>query len=305
VTTDILLLGGGGFIGSALARQLGNQGHRVHILSKNCTTRMDTTHVCIHPGSLDNQSILENCLQVCGIVVHLASCTTPGTSSRNPACEAELNLAPTLRSLEILSRYPDKRLIFISSGGTLYGNPASIPAHEEMRLQPLSYHGAGKVALESFITAFAHLNRYPVTIVRPANIYGPGQPLRSGFGFIRTVLEHLLKGTELEIWGDGESIIRDFLHIDDMIAALIGLMEIKPQHTTYNVGSATGYSLNQVIDIATAISGRQPRVDYRPARQVDVHEIVLDTRRIRQETGWHPSISLEKGMRSTWEWLTR
>jgi len=299
---NILLLGGAGFIGTALARRLCENKFNVHILSKLFPALQIESNMIIHQGNLDDREILERVLPECKTIIHLASSSTPGSSSRQPALEADKNITPTLRFLDILQSYKNIHLIFVSSGGTLYGNPVSNPVNENHPLNPLSFHGAGKVAIETFLRTFSTFPENMTTIVRPSNVYGPGQPLRSGFGVIRTMLEHVHRGTVMEIWGDGTTV-RDFLYIDDMISALIRLIDLFMDNNTYNVGSGIGYSLKQLKAIIESVCGKKLAAIYRPSRKTDVKEIVLDSSRIIKKTKWYPAISLEQGIELTWKWL--
>jgi UDP-glucose 4-epimerase len=300
---NILLLGGGGFIGTALARRLCKNNFNVHILSKHLSTQQLDSNMTFHKGNLDDSKILERALPECKTIIHLASSTTPGSSSRQPVLEADKNITPTLRFLDILQGYKNIHMIFVSSGGTLYGNPESTPVDETHLLNPLSFHGAGKVAIETFLRTFSTFPENTTTIVRPSNVYGPGQPLRSGFGVIRTMLEHVSHDTVMEIWGDGTSV-RDFLYIDDMVSALIGLIDYPDDNNTYNVGTGIGYSLNQLMEIIESVCGKKVPAIYRPSRKTDVKTIVLDSTRFMKKTKWNPSVSLEQGIELTWKWLT-
>lgn len=299
---NILLLGGGGFIGTALARRLCEKKFNVHILSRHFPARQIAPNMIFHKGNLDDREILERVLPECKTIIHLASSTTPGSSSRQPALEADKNITPTLRFLDILQSYKNFHIIFVSSGGTLYGNPESTPVDETHPLTPLSFHGAGKVAIETFLRTLSTFPEKSTTIVRPSNVYGPGQPLRSGFGVIRTMLEHIRCGTVMEIWGDGTSI-RDFLYIDDMLAALIHLIDFPHDNNTYNVGSGIGYSLNQLKEIIESVCGKKLHAIYRSSRKTDVKSIVLDSSHLVEKTKWHPAVSLEQGIELTWKWL--
>lgn len=299
---NILLLGGGGFIGTALSRCLCKNKFNVHILSRHFSARQIEPNMIFYQGSMDDRKILERVLPECKTIIHLASSTTPGSSSRQPALEADKNITPTLRFLDILQSYKNFHIIFVSSGGTLYGNPESTPVNETYLLNPLSFHGAGKVAIETFLKTFSTFPEKNITIVRPSNVYGPGQSLHRGFGVIRTMLEHVLSGTMMEIWGDGTSI-RDFLYIEDMLAALVCLIDLPHDNNTYNVGSGIGYSLNQLKEIIESVCGKKLHAIYRPSRQIDVKTIVLDSSRLIKKTKWHPSVSLEQGIDFTWKWL--
>ena len=197
---SVLLLGGAGFIGSALAKRLEQEDITVHIVGRHDAAR------------------LGNILPQCGTVIHLASATTPGSSASHPDLELD-NLTLTLRLLELMQNQPDTHLIFFSSGGTVYGNPQRLPVAEDAPIAPLSNHGAGKAAQEAFCQAFRAAG-HAVTILRPANAYGPGQTMRGGFGLVRTMLEHARAGTAMEIWGDGENV-RDFIYIGDVVEACL------------------------------------------------------------------------------------
>ena len=278
----VLLLGGNGFIGSALAGRLEEEKTTVCIVGRN------------------NGDLLEKALPECGTVVHLASATTPGSSARHPDLERG-NLALTLRLLELLENQPETHLIFFSSGGTVYGNPDRLPVTEDAPMAPLSNHGAGKAAQEVFCQAFRSRG-HAVTILRPSNAYGPGQTLRQGFGLVRTLLEHATNDTPFKIWGDGESV-RDFIYIDDIVEATTRLIKLPLDSGTYNIGSGMGYSINQVIGIVRTISGAKLRTIYRPARGIDVRNVTLDSTRLKALLSWTPEIGLEDGVRRTLTWL--
>lgn len=278
----VLLLGGGGFIGGALARQLQQEKLPVHIVVRHDVDQ------------------LEQVLPQCSTVIHLASATTPGSAARQPSLELG-NLALTFRLLDLLRAQPQTHLIFFSSGGTVYGNPQRLPVTEDSPIAPLSNHGAGKAAQEAFCQALRAQGR-AVTILRPSNAYGPGQTIKSGFGLVRTLLEHARLGTAMEIWGDGENV-RDFIYIDDIVEATLRLIRQPQDCGTYNLGSGMGYSINQVKDVVEQVCGRTLSTTYRPARGMDVRSVVLDNSRLNARLGWQPGVGLADGLARTWEWL--
>jgi UDP-glucose 4-epimerase len=279
---DVLLLGGTGFIGSALAKRLKQEKTSAHVL-----------------GRLDVER-LEHVLPQCGTVIQLASATTPGSSATQPHLELD-NLALTLRLLTRLKQQPETHLIFFSSGGTIYGNPDRLPVTEDSPIAPLSNHGAGKASQEAFFQA-ARAQGHAVTILRPSNAYGPGQRLKSGFGLVRTMVEHARTGIPLEIWGDGENV-RDFIYIDDIVEACTRFIKLPEDSGTYNLGTGIGFSINQVRGLVEATTGTELRAVYRPARGTDVRSVVLDNSRLNARLGWQPGIGLAQGVASTWEAL--
>lgn len=301
--TGVLLIGGRGFIGRPLARALADKGHRVHVLSPGCDpgTRDDIQH---HRGSQDDARALAPLLDECDCVIHLASSSTPGSSAREPLEELEANLSPALRLIDRLAHHPPRRLVFVSSGGALYGNVEQLPARETAPVGPISYYAAGKVALEGFFSAFAHAHQVSLAIVRPSNLYGPGQDLRSGFGVIRTLMDRARSGDRFEVWG-GLRRTRDYLYIDDAIDALLGLVEHADAGGTFNLGSGIGTATGELITAVENATGHSIDVIERPARKTDVDAIVLDSTRLRDAIGWQPRTPLPLGLEQTWRWLSR
>lgn len=297
----VLLVGGNGFLGLALARALAAAGRETHVLSRTTEPGL-RDGITFHRGSQDDPDVVLPLLRVCGTLVHLASTTTPGLSAGRSSVDAIENLLPAARLLELMGACVPDRLIFVSSGGAIYGNPERLPTDESHPPNPLSSHAAGKTALEAFFTSFAHGTRIPLTIVRPSNLYGPRQMARPGFGLVRTLLDKALHGEPLEVWGDG-SAVRDYLFIDDAVEAFERLIGEPDLSGTFNIGSGVGTSISGLIRLAERVTGREIGIVTRRAREVDVRAIVLNTARLRAATGWMPRTELEPGLQQTWAWL--
>ena len=305
MTSRETLVIGAGFLGTALASQLASRGQRVHLLSR----RPEPPHAAglqFHRGSLDDLDLVRGFLKTCRTIYHTACTTTPGSSAHNPVLEGMENLLPTLTLLQALQDSPDTHLVFLSSGGCLYGDLSGTPADERHCPRPVSYHGAGKAALEAFLHAYAHSqpSAARVTVLRPSNLYGPGQSLRSGFGLVRTVLERLRTNQPIDVWGDGETV-RDYLYIEDLIEActVVDRHEHDRRYRVYNVSAGMGHSINQLITTAERVCGRTAEVRRQLARSVDIKHVVLDSSALRRDTGWFPAVTLEDGLRRTWQWL--
>lgn len=293
----ILLVGGTGFIGRALAKRLAALGREVHVLSRQAASDLPLG-VLAHQGDQGDSSVVMPLLAHCPEVFHLAAATTPADTVWRPTLEAEATLLPALRFLECAQAFPKNRYFFMSTGGALYGNAEF--ASEQSPLVPASYHGASKLALERFFGVLEQ--RYPgcLTIIRPSNVYGPGQTFRPSFGVIRTLLERARDGGRVTIFGDG-SAIRDYLFIDDLVAAC--LSALSGGAGIYNIGAGKGTSLSELLAVVEQVTGGRLDIERQPARPSDVARIELDICRAGECLGWSPVVSLAEGVRRTWEGL--
>jgi UDP-glucose 4-epimerase len=302
---SILVLGGTGFIGTKLAGYFCKAGHMVYSLARNPhDTYVGSGSYCGIEGNINNSRLIEPLLEQCPVIIHAASDSVPGDTVRAPLCEAYNNLLPTIALIEALQRFENRHIIFISSGGAVYGNPEKNPAPESAHCNPISYHGACKLSLESFLFSFTHQTQNRVTVLRPSNIYGPGQQATKGFGLIRAVLSSIINESEFTIWGDG-SITKDYLYIDDFVLACDKILNSsgRGKYSRYNVGYGKGYSINEICLISEEVTGRRLKKTYKDARIIDPYEIILDTGKIRAETGWHPEIDIKEGISRVWESL--
>lgn len=301
---SVLILGGGGFIGSALSLALAKAGKTVTVLGR---TACDQKHPNIRyvTGAFNAPANFEPWLTDCQSIVHLASSSTPGSSAGHPLSELEGNLRVTLALLEALQSHPHCNLLFSSSGGTLYGDNEIEPATEQSKIHPYSYHGAGKAAAEHFISSWTMQFATAATILRPSNVYGPGQASRQGFGIIPTAFNKIIKDEPLEIWGDG-SAVRDYLYIDDFVQLCLAIID-KPMakgSIALNAGSGIGTRLDELLSQIESVTGKQLRKIQRNKRQVDISRIIIDSSKACELYDWKPRTSLADGLKSTWGWWT-
>ena len=234
-------------------------------------------------------------------IVHAASVTTPGSSAAQPQLDG--NLKTTLGLLEALQDFPGNRLLYLSSGGTLYGDSHS-PIREDAPLRPRSYHAAGKIAAESFVRAWAAQYAGTAVILRPSNVYGPGQRPGSGFGVVPTAMRCALERLPFTILGDGRAL-RDYLYVDDFVALCVAALSARlaPGVHVYNAASGRTLELRALLDRVDAVTGLPLRREFRPARAIDVREIALDNAAARQAFGWAPATGLDAGLRLAWDWF--
>jgi UDP-glucose 4-epimerase len=296
----VVLLGGAGFLGTALARHLAGAGREVRIVSRR--PQAASFPRTYFRGSLDDRALARRALRDASWIVHLASESVPGTAF-GAAGEAEASVLPTLRLLGWLPEITDARMLFVSTGGAIYGSVATADARESAPLAPLSYYAAGKASLEAFLSAYSHQNGRSTIVLRPSNVYGPGQPVRAGFGVVPTLLEAAAARRSFTVFGTGATI-RDYLYVDDFVELCARLLEspARPGVTTLNAGSGRGCSVNRLMGLVETVTGRNIRRVLRPARPGDVHRIVLNPARAHALTGWRASVSLREGVMRTWRW---
>lgn len=303
----IIILGSNAFLAGSLIKQLPGRGYKVVGFSRSAPDpglAAAGKNIEIIARPYTDLAALRPHLRECDTLVHFASASTPGSSALDPLSEITANVLPTINLLQELQNYRNKHFIYISSAGTVYGNQPP-PLHEQLPLQPTSYYGAGKAAIETFLRPFQLTSRNKVTIVRPTNIYGPSQKLKRNFGLIRTILEKVKNGDVLDVWGDGTAA-RDYLHIDDFTAALLCLLENRDKladFAAFNVGCGETSSINKIIGIVRLVTGAELRVKYIPGKVSDVAISNPDITKIMTLLDWRPKIGIKAGIRQTWDWL--
>lgn len=296
---SVLVIGGNGFLGVSLVEALRAAGHAVRVLDRS-TPRpdFDWQGIDYHTGDLDTPALLDEALAGVDLVFHLASSTVPGTSNRDPIFDVQTNLVGALKLVQAMQRASVRRIVFFSSGGTVYGNPDTSPVREDHALRPISSYGVVKAAIENYLLMFWRLGQIDPLILRPSNPYGPRQSTSGVQGAVGVFLGRALRDESITIWGDGE-VVRDYVYIDDLVALALAAVDTE-ECGVFNVGSGTGCSLNELCDLIREVTGRPLPMDYLPARGFDVSRIVLDVDAATRRFAWSPRVSLREGLRRTW-----
>lgn len=297
-----LLLGGNGFIGSHLAERLRDAGHAVTVLDPRAPRAdADWRGVDYVRAGYRDADALDPALSACETVVHLACTTVPATANADPAHDVSSNLLDTLALIEAMRRRGRRRIVFFSSGGTVYGDPDRLPVDEAHPLRPICSYGIVKAAQEQYLQMYRRAGDLDPLILRPSNPYGPRQPVTGAQGFVAAAMARLCDEGTLRLWGDGRQV-RDYLYIDD----LIGLAARAVQSDVcgvYNAGSGVGRSLGEVRAAIETVAGRGLRIETGPARPYDVRAIVLDVTAARECFDWAPTVSMDEGIARTWHWF--
>lgn len=292
----ILLIGGAGFIGTSITAMLRNEQYQIIIadtqvrIEKYATPFADVEYIKLEwpcTKSIRNLAHIDT-------VVHLYWSTNPNTSMRNIAYDAQSNLIGTIDLLDTLKTSGMKRFIFMSSGGTVYGN-STIPLIPETHpSQPISPYGITKTACESYVQLYALQNGFKGINVRLGNPYGPYQLQGTPTGVIANFIRKAEDNEPIHLYGDGQTI-RDFIHVDDVARCIESMINHQTLSGTYNLGSGIGHSVNDIIQLISDLSDRTLDVKYRECRRSDVRSVVLDVSKLKNDLGFSPQVSLETG----------
>lgn len=256
----------------------------------------------IFTGDFLNPRALAPALEGAELVFHLVSTTLPKNSNDHPVYDVESNVLGSLRLLELCREQKVRRLVFVSSGGTVYGMPRTTPIAEDHPTDPISSYGIHKLMVEKYLALAHRLHGLDYRIVRPANLYGPRQRLDTAQGAVAVFLDQALRGEPIEIWGDG-SVVRDYVYVADAVDAMLKVAAFEGTPRVFNLGSGRGTSLNELVAEIEKLLGRRIKVQHSGARALDVPANVLDASLAERCLGWRASTPLGEGLRRTCEWL--
>ena len=297
---QVVVVGASGFIGSHLVDALLAEGHRVRAVARHfpgllsASAQVNPALVLI-PLDMGNRLGLEQSFEGADLVVHLASGSLPQSSNRHPQDDVSVNLLGALNLLEAARQASVNRLVVVSSGGTVYGIPKQVPIPEHHPTEPLCSYGITKLAIEKYVGLYRQLYGLDGLILRVANPYGERQRLDASQGVVPVFLGRALRNEPLDIWGDG-STIRDFLHISDLVSALLAACRYQGRETIFNIGSGAGLSLSDLVSCIENEIGYSLEVRYQPRRTFDVPTNVLCISRARECFGWTPAVSVPDGL---------
>lgn len=282
----ILFLGGAGFLGSNIIKTtLQKSSVKVFVLEPSFAnvSRLDGVDVQICRGELSDIDFVQSIIEANQIdtVVHLVATIIPGSTFEDYKREYQHVIFPTIELMQICAQR-HIRFVYFSSGGTVYGNRTDMtPFKETDAMAPISYYGWSKQMMENSILYVHRTTGLKYLIVRPSNPYGHGQNIHAKQGLVAVALGKILAGEPITVWGDGSNV-RDYIYIDDLCEVVVQLLEKEVCNTTLNIGSGQGASINDIINVLKEVVSEEVKVDYQPARSVDVSHMILDTTRLQQ-----------------------
>lgn len=300
----ILILGAAGFIGTNLTLRLMQEKRKLFLFEREEAVFASKVQRAIKQGAAYqvSGSFLENIwqdklslLREVDTVYHLISTTCPTNSNRNTAMEIEENMVSTIRFLDACVEAEVPKVVFLSSGGTVYGKEHTGVCREEEEAFPITAYGVQKLGIEKILYLYQHMYGLDYRIVRLSNPYGPYQRPDGVQGAVTTFTWRALHDKPIEVYGDG-SVVRDYIYIEDAIDGILRIAERRGNFRLYNLGSGTGHSLKEVLQVITGVTDKTPQVIYKSNRSVDVPINILDISRFRQDFGCFEPIGLEEGI---------
>lgn len=301
---NIILFGAAGFIGKNLTVELSkNKEDILTLVDEKKEFFLDILqykleNVSIKEVFFNERSNFDDLLEGQDIVYHLVSTTVPATSNQSIAQELMANVIVTIYLLDSCVRCNIKKIVFLSSGGTIYGKDICCPIREESPSYPINSYGLQKLYIEKLIYLYHYMYGLDYRIIRLSNPYGPFQRPNGILGAVSTFTYKALKGEEIIVYGDG-TVIRDFIYIDNAIKAIINIVEGEKKYRIFNVGCGYGTSIRNLLNVISSTLKVKLKISYKQERKMDVPENYLDITRYETCYGKIDAIPLNEGISKT------
>jgi UDP-glucose 4-epimerase len=300
----IVVLGGSGFIGRKLVSRFRSEGCRdITVFDRTSAADHDDDGVRHVSGSFAAGFDFAGLVRGADLVVHLISTSVPGTES-GALSEIQRNVIPSVELFQACAECGVKKVVFLSSGGTVYGNSGRQANRETDLPDPINTYGLQKLMIEQALRLCATTGGFDCQIIRLSNPYGPGQNPQGPLGLITKLVYQAINGETIQIFGDG-SVVRDFIYIDDAVACIMDVIGNGAPNETVNIGRGVGTSVSEVIETLERVLPIQVNVTHRPGRSVDVPYSVLDIAKYRSFGSVREFVSLADGIRKTYDFFRK
>ncbi|MCX7621318.1 MAG: GDP-mannose 4,6-dehydratase [Acidimicrobiales bacterium] len=310
-----VVTGGAGFIGSTLVDRLLADGHDVLVIDNLASGNLDNLsearatygeHVEFAEIDIRSDDVVEVIARrQPEVVFHLAAQADVRVSVADPVFDAEVNVIGSLKVIKGALRAGSRKVVFASSGGTIYGEPKpeALPVREDYPQQPVSPYGVAKKVVNEYLFAFKQLHGLDFTSLALANVYGPRQDPHGEAGVVAIFAGRLLAGEGCTIFGDGEQT-RDFVYVEDVVDAFVRSID-RGSGLVLNIGTGEETSVNTLYEVMARAVGVADSVIHADPRPGELARSALDPTLAGKELGWVPSVSLPDGVARTLEWFRR
>ncbi len=297
-----VVLGGGGFVGINLCRHLAGRVASLKAFGRRQAFPDALEGVDWFNGDFAESTAIATAIEGADTVFHLIHTTTPASANVDKIADVRSNVLTTLSLLDACRDQGIKRVVFVSSGGTVYGVPERLPTPEDGPCWPITSYGISKLTIERYLHLYNYLYGLEYKILRVANPYGPYQMATKNQGVIAAFLKCALTNQPIEVWGDG-TVRRDYLYVDDLAGALEKAALHEGVENIFNIGSGTSHSLNEIIELIGKATGLVLDVRNKGVRAVDVPVSQLDVSKAQNVLDWSPGTGLGDGVVKTANWL--
>ncbi len=298
----ILVTGGAGFIASHLVDSLISQGHSVIIIDNLSTGKKENINprAAFFEEDICNTESLEKIFseEKPDIVNHHAAQLDLRRSVREPLYDAQINILGSLNLINLSNKYNVKKIIYVSTGGAVYGEPGYLPADEKHPIEPQSQYGVSKHAVELYLFAFKQTHNLHYTVLRYPNVYGPRQDPHGEAGVVAIFTEQMLDGKQPTIFGDGTKT-RDYVYVDDIIGANMNAMfkPVSSHDEIYNIGWGKEIKDIEIFESVRDALGLDVKPIYDKKRPGEIDHICLDSTKAVKGLDWKPKVELQDGIR--------
>jgi UDP-glucose 4-epimerase len=292
---------GGGFLGTHVAAGFTAAETPTTILTRTAPTTGSLAAAAatrLVEGDAADTDVLDDALTGCGHVVWCAGGLLPAESNADPIGDVLWSLPAFLTALEALRRRPGVGLTFFSSGGAVYGDPHVLPVSETHPVAPRTSYAVMKVAAEHYLALYRTRHGIPGLALRCGNVFGAGQPADRSQGLVAAALARVRAGQPVPVYGDGR-IVRDYVHVDDVVAVVLALARRPDMPAVLNVGSGRGTSVTELLTLIEEVTGLAVQVERHPVRPDDIQRVVLDISLLQSTMAFEPR-SLRDGLARTW-----
>jgi UDP-glucose 4-epimerase len=304
VLRRVLVTGGAGFIGSHVADRLIGEGYEVSVVDDLSAGKWENVNPLtrfhqVDIGSTELARVFD--AEQPEVVVHLAAQASVTVSVADPLRDAATNILGSLNLLVNCVRTGARKVVYVSTGGALYGEPEYLPCDEEHPIHPLSPYGVSKHTVEHYLFVYQQVHGLSYTVLRLANVYGPRQDPFGEAGVVAIFTQRMLDGEQAVIYGNGEQE-RDFVYVEDCARAA-ALAISRGDGQAYNIGCGEGITINWLFAMMKSITGYTLPAQYDPPRAGDIFRSYLDAAKAKRELEWTPDVCLDEGLRRTVEYF--
>jgi UDP-glucose 4-epimerase len=299
----VLVTGGAGFIGSHVVEAYLAAGHTVAVFdnfSSGSLAHLEGLDLLVVPEDITDTRAMNDAVRAFRpeVINHHAAQLSVSVSDRQPLLDAKTNVLGTLNVLEAARTHGVKRVVFASSGGTVYGEASQTPTPEDAPLAPLSPYGISKMTGEHYLRFYQRRYGMVGVTLRYGNVYGPRQNPHGEAGVVAIFMDALQQGRSPVIHGDGEQR-KDFVYVQDVVTANLLALEAECS-SAYNVGGGEATSINELFRAVCDLRALSAKPVREAPRSGDVRVSHLDLTRIGRDWGWYPQWDLKRGVQATW-----